>query len=592
MALQISTVHNQSFLKLHKPITNLKTTHETSHEKYFFTQSMIFGDLHVALKENFKHMKKTFLLALFSLSIALQFSYAQGVLDQQNDPFFGESCTSIMVGKKATTDGSVITSHTCDGRYRTWLTMEKAQSFDKKATHKVYKGTLKTETAWDQRKMILAGEIEEAESTFAYLNTAYPCLNEKQLAIGETTIVGPKELVNEEGLFQIEELERIALQRCTTARDAIKLIGELIKEHGYGDWGECITIADKKEVWQLEIFGEGPDKIGGVWAAQRIPDDHVGISANISRIGKIDLQNPDYFMVSDNVFKAAKKLKRWDGEKEFKFWEVYGGVEKPFKIREFFVLNAFAPSLNLDFEASELPFSVKPDSKISVNDVMAMYRETYEGTTYDMTQNLKVIKKKYNDDKEVIGQDTILAPNAHPWPTGNCRKVSNFLQKDAIEYQRTVAVSWCSYSFVTQLRDWLPDEVGGVAWFSFDNPGQSPRIPIYSGASELPESFNYCGQKRFREDAAIWAYRKANKLATLGWQSTREEMMSDVAHFEAKGFEEGAILENKISELIKEGKKDEARTLLNQYTRDFAGSSMLRWKELENKYWGKFGLGF
>ena len=370
-------------------------------------------------------MKKTFLLTLLSLSIALQFTYAQGVLEQKNDPFFGESCTSIMVGKKATTDGSVITSHTCDGRYRTWLTFEKAQKFDKKDTHKVYKGTLKTETAWDQRKMKLVGEIDQVESTFAYLNTAYPSLNEKQLAIGETTFVGPEELVNEEGMFLIEELERIALQRCTNARDAIKLIGKLIKKHGYGDWGECITIADKKEVWQLEILGEGPDKIGGVWAAQRIPDGHVGVSANISRIGKLDLKNSDYFMASDNVFKAAKDLKRWDGKKEFKFWEVYGGVDKPFKIREFFILNHFAPSLKLDFEADELPFSVKPDNKISVRDVMAMYRETYEGTEYDMTQNLKMIKEERNEEKEIISTDTVIAPNAHPWPTGNTRKLSN-----------------------------------------------------------------------------------------------------------------------------------------------------------------------
>ena len=142
------------------------------------------------------------------------------------------------------------------------------------------------------------------------------------------------------------------------------------------------------------------------------------------------------------------------------------------------------------------------------------------------------------------------------------------------------------------IERWLPDEVGGVAWLSFDNPGQSPRIPIYAGTTELPESFNYCGQKRYRADATIWAYRKANKLATLAWQDTREEMMADVAHFENKGFEDGAILEVKIAQLIKDGKKEEARELLNRHTKDFTGATMLRWKELENKYWGKFGLGF
>lgn len=520
------------------------------------------------------------------------FAVAQGVFEQMNDPYFGESCTSIMVGKKATTDGSVITSHTCDGRYRTWVQVEKAKQFDKKATDKIYKGLLKTETPWDMRNVEEVGEIPQAKEVYAYLNTAYPCLNEKQLAMGETTIVGPKELVNEEGMFQIEELQRIALQRCTTAREAITLIGELIDEYGYGDWGECITIADKHEVWQMEIFGEGPKKIGGVWAAQRIPDDHVGVSANISRIGKIDLDQPDYFMASKNVFSAAKKLKRWDGKESFKFWKAYGAVDKPFKIREYFILNALAPSLNLNFESDEMPFSVKPDKKVSVRDVIALYRETYEGTPYDMTQNLKVVKKKYDDEGNEIGQDTITSPIAQPWLGGADRQLYNALKENTVEYQRTVAVSWCSYSEIIQLRDWLPDAIGGRVWFSFDNPAQSPRIPIYSGTTELPECFKYCGQKRYREDAAIWNYRKANKLATLRWQTTRKGMMEDVTYFEDRGFEQADDLEAKVQELLEEGKDEEAQVLINNFTRDFVGATSLRWKELQNKYWRMFGLGF
>jgi dipeptidase len=511
---------------------------------------------------------------------------------QPQDEFFGESCTSIMVGKKATTDGSVITSHTCDGRYRTWLSFEKAEDHPDTVLYKVYKGTLKTETAWDRRKMDLVLEIPQVSHTFAYLNTAYPCLNEKQLAIGETTFVGPRELVNEKGMFLIEELERIALQRCTTAREAIKLIGELIKEHGYGDYGECITIADKKEVWQMEILGEGKDVVGGVWAAQRIPDDHVGISANISRIGELDLKNKDYYMASDNVFKAAKRLERWDGKETFKFWKVWGGTKKPYRIREYFVLNHFAPSLNLNMEMDELPFSVKPEQKISVQDVMAMYRETYEGTEYDMTKNLKIVKKKYNDKREVISEDTIKSPIAHPWPTGNDRNTYNYLAENTMEYQRTVAVSWCSYSHIIQLRDWLPDEVGGIAWFSFDNPGQSPRIPIFSGVNELPESFNYCGQKKYRQDAAIWRYRKANKLATLEWQTTKEDIFENVLYFQDKGISEIKGLEVRVQKLISEGKTEEAKKLVTNYTRDFTGATMLKWEELERKYWAKFGRGF
>jgi dipeptidase len=537
-------------------------------------------------------MKKLLGLVLILSVIFSQNMTAQSVLDQVNDPFFGETCTSIMVGKKASTDGSVITSHTCDGRYRTWLRWEKAQKFDKSAKCKIYKGLLKTETAWDMRNVKEVGSIKQAKETYAFLNTAYPCLNEKQLAIGETTIVGPKALVNENGMFQIEELERIALQRCSTARGAIKLIGELIKKHGYGDWGECITIADKNEVWQLEIFGQGPKKIGGVWAAQRVPDNHVAISANFSRIAELDLDNKDYFMASDNVFKVAKKLKRWDGKSTFKFWSVYGGNEKPYTIRDFYVLNHFAPSLKLNMDMKELPFSVKPENLVSVQEVIGLFRETYEGTQWDMTKNLTVTKKVYNKDREVIGVDTVKAPNANPWPTGDNRKLYNSLKKGTVEYQRTVAVAWCSYSFITQLRSWLPDEIGGRVFFSFDNPAQSPRIPIYSGSTQLPESFNYCGQKRYREDATIWNFRKANKLATLRWQSTRKGMMEEVAYFENQAFETGEALEKKVATLIKAGKKKEAQVLLNKYTRDFTGAASLRWKELENSYWRRFGLGF
>ncbi|MBI9065597.1 MAG: C69 family dipeptidase, partial [Marinilabiliaceae bacterium] len=199
---------------------------------------------------------------------------------------------------------------------------------------------------------------------------------------------------------------------------------------------------------------------------------------------------------------------------------------------------------------------------------------------------------KYDDNKEVIGQDTLISPIANPWLGRNARNTYNHLKEGTVEYQRTVAVSWCSYSHIIQLRDWLPDEIGGIAWFSFDNPGQSPRIPIYSGTTTLPESFNFCGQKRYREDAAIWSYRKANKLATVAWQTTKEELLEEVAYFEEKATIENKFLEERTEALLKEGKKEEAQKLLNQYTRDFTGATMLRWKELEEKYWGKFGLGF
>ncbi len=536
-------------------------------------------------------MKRTLFILSAVILLCGQLAMAQKPYPEESNPFFGESCTSIMVGKKATTNGAVITSHTCDGRYRTWLAIDHGKEFDKDATVAIRRGTMRTETPWDTRKVTVAGNIPQVKQTFNYLNTAYPCLNEKQLAMGETTITGYRKLVNKKGMFLIEELQRIALQRCTTAREAITLIGKLIKEYGYGDWGECITIADKNEVWQMEIFGEGTDKIGGVWAAQRIPDNHVGVSANISRIGELNLKNKDYFMASKNVFDVAKKLKLWDGKKPFKFWKAYGDTKKPFMIREYFILSTLAPSLNLKYDADELPFSVKPDKKVSTKQVIGLFRETYDGTRFSMVKNLKVVRKKKNKKGEVV-TDTILSPIANPWLGRAARNLYNALKPETVEYQRTVAVSWCSYSHIIELRDWLPDEIGGRAWFSFDNPAQSPRIPIYSGASRLPESFHFCGQKRYRDDAAIWKYRKANKLATVRWQSTKKGMNSELLSLEKQAFDGADSMEKEVQKLLKAGKKEEAQKLIDNFTSDFTGTTMFRWKNLENKYWSYFGLGF
>ncbi|MCR5588122.1 MAG: C69 family dipeptidase, partial [Bacteroidales bacterium] len=328
-----------------------------------------------------------------------------------------ESCTSIMVGKRASTDGSVITSHTCDGRYRTWATVEPAQKAEKGRKYTVRKGTLHTVSPSDTTGVRNAGTVGMSEATYAYLNTAYPCLNEKQLAIGESTFSGPDTLVNENGMFLIEELERIALMRCSTAREAIRLIGTLVAKYGYGDGGECITIADKKEVWQMEILGEGPDKIGGVWAAQRVPDDHVAVSCNIPRIGRLQRNNPDYFMCSDNIEEVAKKYYLWDGEGEFVFWKAFNtswANGRNFREREFFIFSTLAPSQGFTYDMPELPFSVKPDAQVDVTDVMELLRSTYEGTEMDMCKNLKVVVNRKRDDGSTY-KDTVVSPVANPW---------------------------------------------------------------------------------------------------------------------------------------------------------------------------------
>ncbi|MEI6050794.1 MAG: C69 family dipeptidase [Bacteroidota bacterium] len=505
-------------------------------------------------------------------------------------PSYGENCTTITVGRLASTDGSVMTSHSCDGNYRTWLEIFPHQKYDKGAIHPVYQGMLHSEEAWDMTKVTKKGEIPEIAETYSYLNTAYPCLNEKQLAIGETTIYGRQELVNEGGLFLIEELEKIALQRCKTAREAIALIGKLAEEYGYADLAECITLADPKEVWQLEIAGSGKGKPSSIWCAQRIPDDNVGICANIPRISIIDFKNPDYYMYSTDLQNVAKKLGYWDGKEPLKFWKVIND-KKPFQIREYYVLSTLAPSLNLSFDAEELPFSVKPDKKVSVRDIMKYFRETYEETQWDMTKNLLItVKEKDKDGKET--EKKIKSPLISNWMNNDLRTLLNEIKPGIIERQRTIAIAGCSYSHVIQCRDRLPDEVGAIAWFAFDNPGQSPRIPIFSGALALPPSFNICGQQRYRTDAAIWSFREANRLATVNWSKGRTLIETAVKEFEDKAFEELPAVEKKVVELVKEGKNEDAKKYVTAYTNNFAGSAMKRWEDMKVTLWGMFGRGF
>ena len=512
----------------------------------------------------------------------------------QDEYLEGKNCTTIMVGHKASTDGSVITSHTCDSRYRTWVTVEPAADHKPGTMHKVYKGTMFTETPKSMEGVELAGEIPEVAHTYAYLNTAYPCMNEKQLAIGESTFSGPDTLVNKKGMFNIEELERIVLQRCDNARDAIHLIGDLVKQYGYGDGGECISIADKKEVWEFEIMGEGTDKVGGIWVAQRVPDDEVAINGNIARIGKLDRKNSDYFICSNNIEVVAKKYGLWDGKGDFIWWKAFTssyGNGKNHREREWYVFNELAPSLHLSIDSTELPFSVKPEKKVDVRKVMELFRADYEGTVLDLTQNLLYAREQKDDSGNIV-RDTVINPYANPWMSRTRIGMYNYLKPGSVTFYRGIAMSWCSYSTVIQCRGWLPDEIGGVCWFSVENPAESPRIPIFAGETRLPAGFEICGHFRYNDDAVLWQYRKANKLAQVCWGVTKPIIQKNVIRYEDKAFAELPGLENHVKSLLKDDKKDEVVILLNHYTADFAGATRQTWAEMEHTFWEKFWTGF
>jgi dipeptidase len=188
--------------------------------------------------------------------------------------------------------------------------------------------------------------------------------------------------------------------------------------------------------------------------------------------------------------------------------------------------------------------------------------------------------------------DTVKSPIAFNWMSTDMRNLVNELRPGTIERQRTIAIAGCSYSHVIQCRDWLPEEVGAVAWFSFDNPGQSPRIPIFSGTMSLPESFRICGQHRYRDDAALWSFREANRLSTVNWERGRKLIEPAVAELEQKALSEMPALEERVKTLVKEGKNDEAKKAVTEYTNSFAFASMTRWQEMKRTLWQMFGRGF
>ena len=508
----------------------------------------------------------------------------------QRDPL---SCTSIMVGKKASADGSVITSHTCDSWYRTWMTVRPAADYKEGEMENIYDGRMHTEWVEDMSKVVVKGQIPQVSHTYRLLDTSYPCLNEKQLGMGETTISGRDTLRNKNGMFMIEELQRVALERCTTAREAIKLMGELVKQYGYGDSGECLTIADTKEVWIFEIFGEGPDKIGGVWAAQRIQDDEVAVSANIPRISTLNLKDKNNYMASDNVFDVAKRLGLWDGKEPFKFWKAYGGPNysgdwKNYSTREFFIYTSLAPSLGLTEDMEEMPLGVKPEKLVTVEEVACLLGSYYEGTEKDLSGRLKVAQR----NRKTGEMDTIVSPVANPWMRSDEIALYAALGDEKMKWTRTVAVPQCAYSTIIQLRDWLPDAVGGVVWMSLDNPGESPRFPIFCGTAILPGVLKVCGNHRYRDDSALWHYRQTNKLATVRWGTCRKTLEPARDYFLKKGMRELPFVEETYKSILEKDGNEEAEAFLTNYTADFVGATILKWDELYRTYWRQFWSGF
>jgi dipeptidase len=486
-----------------------------------------------------------------------------------------DSCTSILVGRLASADGSTMTSHSCDsGTDRTWITLEPRRTHPAGTKATVWLDPKRT-TGPDDADRVPVGEIPQVAQTWKFLNAAYPIMNEHQLAIGETTTGGKRELKSNEGIIDAPELYRLVLERARTAREAIRIADELTRQYGYNDYGECFTFADPQEVWHFEILGPGRGKLGAVWAAVRIPDDEIGVSANAHRIRQVHPEDPDRYMASANVFTLAREMGWWDpasGE-PFEFCYAYADRNSlACRRREWRVLSTLAPSLRLDPNAENYPLSVKPEKKVTVGDLLALFRDTYEGTTFDMTRRLTAVNRR---------GETVKSPVANPFMSSDLRELFG------IERERTICSPAATYLQITQSRSWLPDPIGGIVWLGYDNPATTPHLPFYIGIDQMPDAYQVDGRRAFRRDCAWWAFRRASKLSYLRYQEVKGVLQAVWEPIEQEAFAKQAEIEAEAQRLYRLDPK-RAEVYLSQYCRDLADRTVERYWLLGDEVWTRF----
>ncbi len=502
---------------------------------------------------------------------------------------YPDGCTSITVGRKASADGCVTTSHTCDShRNRSFMNIIPAKDHKAGEMESVYKRVSCDTFAMPTYMYKKVGEIPQVKHTYGFINTSYPCMNDHQLAVGESTFGGREILHSHKGLIDCPFLVKLMLERNTTARDAIKMADELTKKYGYCDEGECLTIADKEEVWHFEILGPGKGKIGAVWAAERVPDDHVGVNANASTIKEIDLNKPDYFMASENIFNLAKDSGWWKPDKEtFRFCYAYAPRSRTSfasRRREWRVFDLLAPSLKLDPNAENYPFSVKPDKPVSLTKLVSIFKDYFEGTPFNFIKNITVTDKNGK---------TVISPLANPFMPYDMNKVFKINGGWGWRGERTIARWYTMYATITQSRSWLPDEIGGVVWLDLDNVATSIYIPVYCSVTDLPESYKTPGRRNgYTRKSAWWAFNRLSTIAAHRWGDMRHDVDAVWNPMQKEMFDKQKQIETQALNLYKTNKHRKTIKFLSKYTNDCGNKVVKRAWKLGDFLWTKYDEKF
>lgn len=473
---------------------------------------------------------------------------------------YAAACTNLIVGKKASKDGSVMCTYSADD-----YGMFQGLAHYPAARHA--KGTMRKIYDWDTNKY--HGEIPEAAETYSVVGN----INEYQVTIGETTFGGREEMVDTTGIIDYGSLIYIALQRSKTAREAISVMTTLAETYGFNSGGETFTVCDPDEAWIMEMMGCGPGSKAVVWVAQRIPDDAICAHANQSRIRKFNMKDKANVMYSRNVVKFARSKGWFSGkDADFSFCDTYAaadfGGRRFCDARVWSYFNMFSDGMDkyVDYAAGKadnaepIPLWVIPNKKLDVADLEAAMRDHYEGTPFAL-------------DSDIGGG--IWDMPYRPTPLS--------FKVDGKEYfnERPISTQQSGFVYVSQMRSWLPREIGGVLWFGNDDANMVAFTPVYCSTASVPQCYDMKGRDAltFSMDNAYWVENWVSNMVyprySMMFGSLKEVRDSlDNSYLNSQKEIEGKAMK------LYESSPEAAREFLTRYTCDKAMQMLGRWKEL------------
>ncbi len=476
------------------------------------------------------------------------------------------ACTNFLVGKKASTDGSTIISYSADSY---WLYGFLA--FSPRANHP--KGSKLKVYDWDSGEY--RGEIDQVPHTYQTVGN----MNEFQLTIAETTFTGRHDLSGTEGIIDYGSLIYITLQRAKTAREAIKVMGDLLDKYGYSSTGESFSIADPNEVWVMELIGKGKGEKGAVWAAIRIPDDCVSAHANQARITQIPFDDKENCMYSKDVVSFARSKNLYNGKDEdFSFSDTYNPIEfgglRFCEARVWSFFRKINPAMDKFYSyingqtVERMPLYIKPANKVSVQDIKGYMRDHYEGTPLDMTVG--------------GGSGTFGSPF-------RCSPLT--YKVDDVEYfhERPIATQQTGFTFVAQMRSWLPNPVGGLLWFGVDDASMGMYVPIYCGVNAVPNCFakDNGNMFEFSWTSAFWIN---NWVASMVY-NRYSDLMPELKALQQKwdeAFKYSTISTDAIAQDIYKLKHRDLGEFLTKYCNQQAEKVTADWKKLGEYFMIKY----